>query len=275
MSTLKIKKVSTLPATLSPSTLYFLKSQTSNLTLYLTDSAGAVAYRSYDNTDITSITQAIINSLINHPNGIAGLDANGNVIGSILAALDGQDGDIRHSNEYVWDDLMETIAYRNLTGGNNPTWGTLWNNHQGMLFSGTIMNQVFLTYHFKHDIALNKPVFPHVHFTPMDNNPGTVRFGWEYSIAKGHGQESYATTDSLVYIDFTFPANSFKRNFVAELASPGISSTSIEPDANMKVRLFRDGANDSYNSDIHVWQADIHYMKARLGTKNKSPNFFS
>lgn len=272
---LKIRKVNVLPVVLTANTLYFLRDTNNRLSIHLTDSTGQIAYTTYDEAAIGSISTDIITSMINQPNGIAGLDANGNLLGNVIAAFDGQNGNIKHNNEYVWDDLMDVISYRNISGGNNPTWGVLWNNHQGLIFSGTVMNQVFSTYHFKHDIALNTPIFIHTHFCPLDNASGIVRFGFEYNISKGHGQEAFSLTDGVVYAELNVPANSARRNYVAEIPNPGILSASIEPDANMKVRVFRDAANDSYNGDIHMWQVDLHYQKARLGTKNRLPDFFS
>lgn len=271
---LKIEKVNVLPLILTPNTMYFLKDANNRLSIHLTNTIGDISYSTYDQTAINDVCTDVIAGLLNQPNGIAGLDANGNIVNNFIAAVDGQEGDIRHNSNYVWDDLMDTLSYRNIAGGNNPTWGVLWNNHQGLIFSGTTMNQAFSTYHFHHDIAIGTGVYLHTHFVPLDNTAGTVRFGFEYTLAKSHGQETFPITDGLVYAEVIIPANSARRNYVAEIPNPGILSASIEPDANMKVRIFRDAANDSYNGDIHMWQVDLHYQKARLGTKNRAPNFF-
>ena len=80
MSTLKLRKVNSLPGTLEPSTLYLVKPSSGNtVAIFITDKTGAINYHTLDSTDVSQITMAIINSLINQPNGIAGLDDNGNI----------------------------------------------------------------------------------------------------------------------------------------------------------------------------------------------------
>ena len=218
----------------------------------------------------------MINSLKNQPNGLAGLDANGNIIGSVIATFDGQDGDIRSDNDYVWEDMLADITVKGTSGGNNPTFNVIYGDYQGYIFSPSTMNQCWVDFHIKHDIALNTKIYPHIHYLPMTNNAGVVRWGVSYSIAKGHQQEKFPLP-TTVYIEQTIEANSRYLHMVAEVSDlNAILSTSIEPDSVIKMRVFRDAAhpNDTYPDEIHAWQVDIHYQRARLGTRNKSPNFF-
>lgn len=53
-----------------------------------------------------------------------------------------------------------------------------------------------------------------------------------------------------------------------------ILSSEIEPDSVIKMRIFRDGVNDTHGSNIHGMFSDLHYQIARVGTINKAPNFY-
>lgn len=274
---LKFFKVDALPSVTLPSSLYFIKNDNNGLmSLYLTDTGGSVIYRTHENADIISMISNYVSGLIGQPNGIAGLDAQGNLINNLIAIIDGQDTPITHNGEFIWKDLLGELNIRNLSGGNNPTWATIFDNIQGLIFSGSTMNQVWVDFHIGHDIALGTKIYPHIHWLPLNNIGGTVRWGIEYSVAKGHGQEAFHPTVT-VYVDHTFPANSYKKHMITEVPEvDAIPSTHIEPDSFVKMRIFRDANNiaDTYNYDIHAWYADLHYQAERIGTMNKAPNFY-
>lgn len=278
MSTkLKFFKVNSLPSVLAPSSLYFIKNDNTGLmSLYLTDTGGTISYRTHDSSDILVMLTNYVQSLIGQPNGIAGLDANGNLIGNLLAIIDGQDTVTTHNGNFIWKDLSGEFTVRNLSGGNNPTWGTIFDNLQGLVFSASTMNQVWVDFHINHDIALGTKVYPHIHWIPLTNASGTVRWGIEYSVAKGHGQQVFHPSVT-VYVNHSIPANSFKKHFVSEVSeADAIPPTNIEPDSFVKVRVFRDANNalDTYPGEVHAWFADLHYQAERIGTMNKAPNFF-
>jgi hypothetical protein len=282
-TTIKIRKVNTLPGTLEPSTLYLYKEgATQYLIVTLTDKNGSVAYSTRTATDINSIVTTAINAIKNQPNGIAGLDESGNLIANIssaiyAAAIDGQSVDIRSNGVYVWEDLKAPFVVRSLNGGNNPSWGTLFGNLQGYLWGGGTLTQLWQDFHIDHDIAMGTKVYPHVHWCPTTNHTGTVRWGFEYSVAKGHGQEAFAAT-TIVYVNHTITQPSRWVHFVTEVPEvDAIPSSSIEPDTVIKMRIFRDGAHylDTYNYNVHAWEHDLHYQVAQLGTRGKAPDFFA
>lgn len=95
---LKFFKVNSLPSVLVPSALYFIKNDNTGLmSLYLTDTGGTISYRTHNNADILVMLTNYVQGLIGQPNGIAGLDADGNLIGNLLAIIDGQDTPTTHS----------------------------------------------------------------------------------------------------------------------------------------------------------------------------------
>jgi len=104
-----------------------------------------------------------------------------------------------------------------------------------------------------------------------------VRWGFEYSASKGHGQQVGMPASTTVYVNFTVSAGNLGTHYVAEVAIvDAISSLNVEPDSVIHVRVFRDAGNaaDTYAGTVWAWQADLHYQFARLGTLNRSPNFY-
>lgn len=187
---------------------------------------------------------------------------------------------LESTGNYGWNDLISNFIVKDTSGLNNPTWGTLFGGLQGYLFSTTSMQQVWCDFHIVHDIALNTVLYPHIHWTPTTTDVGVVRWGIEYSVAKGHQQSSGSVfpATTTVYVEQTIGAASQWKHFVAEVSQANaIPATNIEPDSVIKVRVFRDAthANDTYTGDVHAWQADIHYQVATLSTKNKAPNFYA
>lgn len=192
----------------------------------------------------------------------------------VADAIDGQNGSFKSNDDYIWNDLKDPFVVRAVQGGNNPTWDTFFNNIQGLKFSGTTMNQVWCDFHIEHDIAKNTKIYPHVHWMPTSNNSGTVRWGFEYTIAKSHGQQQFPST-TTVYSTTTINSNSIWLNSIGEVSdNDAILSNDIEPDSIIKMRIFRDATNDTYPDYVAAWQADIHYQVARLGTRNRMPNFY-
>jgi hypothetical protein len=185
---------------------------------------------------------------------------------------------IETTSNYGWRDNIAPF-HEKTTGLNNPSFGTIRDGLQGLLFSPNTMNQVWVDFHIDHDYALGTVLYPHVHWLPMTTGTGTVRWGIEYSVAKGHqqGASSIFPATTTVYVEQTISANSQYMHFVAEVSQANaIPSTNVEPDSVIKVRIFRDAAhvNDTYTGDVHAWQSDLHYQFNTLGTLNKAPNFY-
>ena len=147
----------------------------------------------------------------------------------------------------------------------------------GYSWSATVLQQEQVDFHVGHDIKLGSVLYPHVHFRPLTNAAGVVRWGFEYSVSKGHGQTAGFPATTTVYVNFNVPANSLGTHFVAEVATAdAIPSTNIEPDSVIHMRVFRDAANaaDTYTGAVWCWQADLHYQVQQAATKNKAPNFY-
>jgi hypothetical protein len=278
MGLIFIHKVAELPTILQPSSIYFVKPSGSEMvSIFITDKTAQSAYpiESGSAAVVEGEVLAVLNALRNEPGGFAGVDNNSLISTSI--GIDGQDTPILTSdNGYVWKDMVSTFIVKDFKGGGNPKFGPIIGNIQGLTFEKDTMSQVWCDYHIEHDIALGTKIYPHIHWCPLTNKLGTVRWGIEWTIAKGHGQEAF-TPPQTFYIEHTITEPSALKHFISEASdSQAILSSSIEPDAMLKLRVFRDGSSalDTHGDKIHAWMADIHYQAARIGTKNKAPNFY-
>lgn len=274
MAQLKIFKLTALPVILEPSALYFIKTTADRFSIYLTDKDGIVVHRSPDSSDVSTIVLALINALKGQPGGLASLDLDGNLeqIGLVALGIDGQNGDFSSNGSSVWASIDEyLIALGN--GTNDPTRITLFNAIQGLRFRSDRLIQTWVDFIIPYDYDLGTVVYPGIHWTPTTNNGNVCRWGIEYSAAKGFGQQQFPATTTL-FVNQAVPANSQWDNLITEFAS--IPATNLEPGSVIKMRIFRDGANaaDTHTGDASAWKASIRYQRVRIGTRNRSPDFY-
>ena len=189
------------------------------------------------------------------------------------------DQDITVAGGLGWRDLVSEVIIKG-TGAQDPTWGTFRNGLSGYLFSATAINETQHRFHIDHDYAVGTALYPHVHWSPITTGTGVVRWGFEYSLAKGHQQVSGSTfpATTTVYVEQTISTNSQYMHFVAEVSTPNaISDVNLEVDSVILMRVFRDAShvNDTYTGQAFAFMVDLHYQTARFATKNKAPNFYT
>jgi hypothetical protein len=174
------------------------------------------------------------------------------------------------SGNYGWRDITSDISVKG-TGTNNPSWATVRNGISAYTFSATTMQEAWVNFHINHDYAVGTPIYLHVHWINPGTNTGTVRWGFEYTIAKGHQQEAFPAT-TTAYVEQASSGQFV--HMIGEISS-GISSASLEPDALILVRVFRDAAhvNDTCTNAVALVMSDVHYQANKWATKNKAPNF--
>lgn len=274
MPVLNFRKVNALPDPLEPTTLYMIRDTGNKLQFCLTDKQGSAIWKTHSVTELSQLITLLIENQKGQPGGLAYLDENGNIVGGSvtpLSALDGQNGDIRSNNAYVWKTVTEQLIYRNLSGGNNPTWGTLFANQQGLLFDVSGITQTWCDISFGNDVAIGSNFRLSIPFTVLNNSSGFVRFGIEYHIAKAFGQSQFSSSGTTIIIDTPVTANQPRKVYNA--MSPEINGAIAEPGTILKMRIYRDGSNDSHGYDVHANVVNLHHRIARLGTRNYMPAF--
>lgn len=147
--------------------------------------------------------------------------------------------------------------------------------HAYNFFAGEL-SEAFAAFHVDHDYAMGTALYPHIHWAVNTTAVGTIRWGIEYTLAKGHGQMAFGPT-TTVYVEQTTDGTAYK-HYVAEVSTTNaIPGTYVEPDTLILCRFFRDGAheNDTLAADAFVFVVDLHYQADKATTPNKAPNFFA
>ena len=172
-----------------------------------------------------------------------------------------------------WDDITADLASGKTAGANVPTWSTYRNGISAYAFSATAMKEIWITFHVKHDYKDGSVVYPHVHWSPNTTSTGTVRWGFEYTVAKGHDQAAFPTT-TTVYAETTISTNKQYQHFISEVVE-GDAFDAFEPDTLILMRIFRDAAhaNDTFPDAVFAFTADIHFQGDGQFTPNKTAPF--
>jgi hypothetical protein len=180
-------------------------------------------------------------------------------------------------HDYGWRDLVGPIEVRGV-GANDPSWSAI-TGLGGMFaysFSATVMKEVWITYHIDHDYAAGTSIYLHTHWinAAATPNTGNVRWGFEYTVAKGHQQQAF-NAPTTVYKTQACNATRYMHHIAEIDVADAVPSTRLEPDSLLMVRIFRDAADaaDTCTDAVFLLTADCHYQASRFSTRNKAPDF--
>lgn len=160
---------------------------------------------------------------------------------------------------------------------NAPTLGAVRGGILAWQFFPNELTEAHSAFHIDHDYAMGTKLYLHVHWVCTTANIGTVRWGFEYTVAKGHQQQGFPAT-TTVYLEQTTTGTPYM-HYVGEVSEANAIdglALGIEPDTVILCRLFRDGAhiNDTLEEPVFGLYLDLHYQADRATTPNKVPNFF-
>ena len=174
-----------------------------------------------------------------------------------------------------WDDLTSDLSGGKTAGANVPAWAVFRDGIYSYAFSATLMKEVWITFHVKHDYKVGSNGYVHIHWAPTTTSTGVVRWGFEYSVAKGHDQEAFPAS-TTVYVNHTISVDKQYQHIISEIADVDAFDL-LETDSLILCRVFRDAANaaDTFPDVVSAFTADIHYQADKQFTPNKSPPFFS
>lgn len=182
--------------------------------------------------------------------------------------------------DYGWRDMIGSIDLKGTPGANSPTWGAVTGlgGMAGYSFSATTMNEVWITFHVDHDYARGTAIYLHTHWlnAAATPNTGDVRWGFEYTVAKGHQQQAFAAP-TTVYVTQACSATRYMHHIAEVSLADAVPSTNLEADSLILCRVFRDAADggDTCTDAVTLLLADCHYQTDRHATPNKSPDFYA
>ncbi len=173
-----------------------------------------------------------------------------------------------------WQDLLTDLSNARVAGVSVPTWTTFIGGISAWAFSATQMNDLQFNLHIPHDYKPNTKIFPHVHWSVLGTNLGTVRWGFEYTVAKGHSMGGFVPTQT-VYVEQAYPGQTGGNptHVITELAEANGLMLDLEPDTVIMVRMFRDAAhaNDTQTGAAFAFYADLHYQSDENLTTKRFP----
>jgi len=180
---------------------------------------------------------------------------------------------IQDNDVFGWKDMTANMSSGRGTGASAPSWAAFRGNIEALEFSAGTMNEVFITFHPNHDIIEGENFYPHIHWSPNGTGTGTVRWGIEYSIAKGFDQEAFPEP-TTIYVEHEITTNSQYRHLISEVTDAQ-AIPMPEVDSLVLLRIFRDAAhaNDDFASTVFGLTADLHYRSGKFNTVGKRPDF--
>lgn len=202
-----------------------------------------------------------------------------NTKGSALSynELDGNFTDLDTRTALGWRDNIVELKVDS-SSPNAPTLNPFRGNILAWTFIAGELSEAHSAFHIDHDYALGTKLYLHVHWSIKTSATGTVRWGFEYTVAKGHQQQAFPET-TTVYVEQASLGVPYM-HYVGEVSEANAidgAALGIEPDTVIKIRLFRDGAhpNDTLDADVFGIFLDLHYQADRATTPFKSPNFIT
>lgn len=179
-------------------------------------------------------------------------------------------------NSYGWGDIIGEIIAKG--GSGSPSFAAITGlgNMYGYKFPGnTGSTEVFVNFHIPHDYADGTDIYFHTHWINATATPSTNNVVWqfEYTIAKGHGQQAFPAPSGPLTVTQACNATRYWHH-VAETTA--VSSANLEVDSIIMCRVFRDTAHASdtnADTDVYLLTADVHYQKNKFATKNRGYPF--
>jgi hypothetical protein len=190
------------------------------------------------------------------------------------AILDDTDTVIELGVNGGWQDLLASLNTAKVAGVNVPTWAALVGGISAYSFSATVMNEVWLSLHVPHDYKVGTMIYPHIHWAPATNAAGTVRWGIEYSYARGYGVDAFPATSTL-YIEQASNQVANSHHIAEPTEGNGLNIATLETDGLLLMRVFRDAAhaNDTLGAATFGLFADLHYQSDGLLTNERNRTF--
>lgn len=173
-----------------------------------------------------------------------------------------------------WDDMIGNLTAGNTSNANDPTWAAFRGGVYAWRFSATALNEIWISFHINHEYAPGTVIYPHIHWSTDGTNTGTVRWGIEYTVAKGYDRDTFPAP-TTIYLEQAATGTAY-RHMIAEAALvDAIPTTHLETDSIILMRVFRDGAhaNDTCTDPAFGLFCDLHFQKQAFSTPNKNYPF--
>jgi hypothetical protein len=182
---------------------------------------------------------------------------------------------------YPWHDLIGTL---NVYGDVGDATRAVYRGGIKVL-QCDVSDQAYIDFHMPHDYLMGSDIHIHTHWShdSATVTGGSVTWAFELVYAKGHDQHAFTApvTSSVIQNAST---TQYQHMVAETLASTSggaadlLDSDLLEPDGLILCRVYL-GANDITDSVTQpspfLHAVDIHYQSTTVGTKQKSPDFWT
>ena len=177
----------------------------------------------------------------------------------------------KFGHDFGWRAMHGQIRLRGIVAF-DPSWSQIGtSDFWGWKFS--LLNKfVHIDFPVPHDCVKGTDVFINVHWlSDGTDTVDTVKWQWEISYAREQQVFDFYTP---ITVSAEQASNGQYVHMVAE--SVAINLPDLEPDSIIYARLLRVSNGGSDNSDgIFMLKSAVHYQSTNIGTKNKSPDFYT
>ena len=175
---------------------------------------------------------------------------------------------------YGWNDLLAPLSSGKAVAATDPAWSVFQNGIYAYSFPASSLTELWITFHIPHTYLLGSVVYPHVHWTTAGTNTGIVRWGFEYTVSKGYGQQSFPPS-TTIYVEQAASGVAYRHMIGEVLLVDAIPATNVEPDSLVMMRVFRDAnhASDTCTDAAFGLQVDLHHQVSVLSTHNRNYPF--
>ncbi len=173
-----------------------------------------------------------------------------------------------------WSDMLASLSAGKAVGANAPTWATIRDALAAYRFDAGVMNELWVSLHVPHEYLSGTMLYPHIHWVKTGTNTGTVRWGVEYSSARGYDIEAFPAS-TTIYIEQAGSATAYQHMIAEQAEGAGVTVSNLEPDSLLLMRLFRDAAhvNDTCTEAVFGLFLDVHYQSDGMLTNERNRTF--
>lgn len=169
-----------------------------------------------------------------------------------------------------WRDLRASLVAA-ATGVGTPALTAFGPSANIKQLSFAVGDSVYVACHVDHDVKPGSTMYMHVHWATNGTSTNTVKWELNYTVAKGHNQESFPaeTTISLEEAAQGTPWRHMVTEDAVGFVAPEVDSVIL-----MELKRVTNGGTENTDTVFGIF-VDIHYESDRNATLNRVPDFYA
>jgi hypothetical protein len=169
----------------------------------------------------------------------------------------------------VWDDLRVPLTTAKLAGGTNPDYSTFTTGSlYAYLFDAAALQEITFTVQMPHSYKLGTDIYPHLHWTPVNANTGTVSWALEYSWADIGSQ---FRAPSTIHVRDAANLKTYGHQYAdfGPISPPREAGNKVSSILVCRVYRYASDTLDTYASDAALLEIDFHFEIDTIGSREE------